>query len=125
LFTCGPRANYSFFEPNVFQTALLPGESTMVGFYVTPLRTGSATSFVQVQHLDQVDPNPANNVLSWTLKIGAEPPTPTVLRVRKVRTDFFNQAPIAEVEIDQAALNRFAPWTTFYLQRSSNLRDWE
>jgi hypothetical protein len=22
-------------------------------------------------------------------------------------------------------LNRFAPYTTFYLQRSSNLRDWE
>jgi hypothetical protein len=45
--------------------------------------------------------------------------------MRKVRQDFFTQTSIAEVEIDQAALNRYAPWTTFYLQRSSNLRDWE
>jgi hypothetical protein len=45
--------------------------------------------------------------------------------MRKVRMDFFNKTPIAEVEIDQAALNRFAPFTLFYLERSSNLRDWE
>ena len=55
-FSYGPRANYVFLEPNAFQTALLPGESATVGFYVTPLRTGSATSFVQVQHSDQADP---------------------------------------------------------------------
>jgi len=124
-FTYGPRANYAFLEPNVFQTALLPGESATVGFYVTPLRTGNATSSVQVQYSDQTDPNLANNVLSWTLNIGPEPPIPNVLRLSKVRKDFFTQASIAEVEVDQAALNRFAPWTTFYLQRSSNLRDWE
>jgi hypothetical protein len=29
------------------------------------------------------------------------------------------------VEIDQAALNRIAPFTTFSLEVSSNLRDWE
>jgi uncharacterized repeat protein (TIGR01451 family) len=121
----GPRATYVFFEPNVFATSLLPGESASVGFYVTPVRSGTATSFVQVQQLDQVDPNPANNALSWTLNIGPEPPIPPILRVRKVRTDFFNHTPIAEVEIDQAALNRFAPFTPFYLERSSNLRDWE
>ena len=66
-----------------------------------------------------------NNLLLWTLTIGPEPPIPTILRVRKVRTDFFNHTPIAEVEIDQGALDRLAPWTTFYLPRSSNLRDWE
>ena len=76
-------------------------------------RTGTATAFVQVQQSDQVDPNPANDSLSWTLNIGPEPPIPTILRVRKVRTDFFDQTPIAEVEIDQAALNRLAPFTTF------------
>jgi hypothetical protein len=124
-FGYGARATYVFFEPNVFQTALLPGESASVGFYVTPSRTGPVTSFVQVQHSDQADPNPANNTLSWTLEIGATPPIPTILRVRKVRTDFFDQTSIAEVEIDQAALNRLAPFTTFYLDRSSNLRDWE
>jgi hypothetical protein len=124
-FTYGPRATYSFFEANVFQTALMPGESASVWFYVTPLRTGTATSFVQVQHSDQVDPNLANNTLSWTLNIAAEPPIPTIMRVRKVRKDFFDQTPIAEVEIDQAALNRYAPYSTFYLDRSSNLADWE
>ncbi len=45
--------------------------------------------------------------------------------MRKVRTDFFDHTPIAEVEIDQAALNRLAPFTTFLLEGSSNLRDWE
>jgi uncharacterized repeat protein (TIGR01451 family) len=124
-FTYGPRATYVFLEPNAFQTALLPGESASVWFYVTPTRTGTANSFVQVGHSDQVDPNPANNALSWTLNIGPEPPIPTILRVRKVRTDFFKHTSIAEVEIDQAALNRLAPYTTFYLDRSSNLHDWE
>ena len=124
-FTYGPRATYVFFEPNVFQTALLPGESASVWFYVTPKSTGTVTSVVQVQHSDQVDPNPANNVLSWTLNVGPEPPVPPILRVRKVRTDFFDQTPIAEVEIDQGALNRLSPLSTFYLERSSNLRDWE
>lgn len=125
IFTYGPRATYVWFEPNAFQTALLPGESASVGFYVTPLRQGAATSFVQVQHSDQTDPNPANNALSWTLNSGPAPPIPTILRIRKVRTDFFKQTSIAEVEIDQAALNRLAPYTTFYLDRSSNLRDWD
>jgi len=124
-FAYGPRATYVWFEPNVFQTALLPGESASVGFYVTPTRTGTATSFVQVQHSDQADPNPVNNALSWTIDIGPEPPVSPILRVRKVRADFFDHTPIAEVEIDQAALNRMAPFTTFYLERSSNLRDWE
>jgi hypothetical protein len=124
-FEYGPRATYVWFEPNAFQTALLPGESASVGFYVTPTRSGTATSFVQVQHSDQSDPHSANNALSWTLDIGHEPPIPTILRVRKVRMDFFDQTLIAEVEIDQAALNRFAPFTTFYLDRSSNLRHWE
>ena len=124
-FVYGPRATYVLFEWNAFQTALLPGESASVFFYVTPTRGGAATGWVQVQQLDQVDPNPANDTLSWTLKIGPEPPIPSILRVRKVRTDFFHQTSIAEVEIDQAALNRLAPLTTFYLERSSNLRDWE
>jgi len=121
----GPRATYVFFEPNVFQTALLPGESATVGFYATPLREGTATGFVQVQQSDQVDPNPANDTLSWTVNSGAAPAIPPILRVRKVRKDFFDQTPIAEVEIDQAALNRLAPFSTFYLERSSNLLDWE
>jgi hypothetical protein len=124
-FVYGPRAAYVFFEPNVFQTALLPGESASVWFYVTPTRTGAATGWVQVKQLNQVDPNPANDALSWILNIGPAPPIPTIMRVRNVRTDFFDQTPIAEVEIDQAALNRLAPLSTFYLERSSNLRDWE
>jgi len=96
-FTYGPRASYALYEPNVFQTALLPGESATVGFWVTPLRTGTATSSVQVVASDQTDPNPANNALSWTLNIGAEPPIPTILRLSKVRKDFFTQASIAEI----------------------------
>jgi len=124
-FAYGPRATSTFFEWNVFQTALLPGESASVWFYVTPKHTGTATGSVQVQRLDQIDPNPANDAISWTLNIGPEPPIPTIMRVRKVRTDFFDHTPIAEVEIDQAALNRLAPLGTFYLERSSNLRDWE
>ncbi len=70
-------------------------------------------------------PHLAVTALSWTLDIGAAPPIPPILRLRKVRTDFFNQTPIAELEIDQAALNRYAPFSIFYLDRSSNLRDWE
>jgi hypothetical protein len=124
-FGYGPRATYVLFEPRVFQTALLPGESATVGFYATPQREGTATGFVQVQHSDQADPNTANNTLSWTMNSGPVPPIPPILRVRKVRKDFFDQTTIAEVEIDQAALNRLAPFTTFYLERSSNLRDWE
>ena len=42
-----------------------------------------------------------------------------------MRTDFFDHTPIAEVEIDQAELNRVAPFTTFRLEGSSNFRDWE
>jgi hypothetical protein len=124
-FVFGPRANYVFFEWNEFQTALLPGESASVWFYVTPTRTGNATGWVQVQRLDQIDPNPANDAVSWTMNIGPEPPIPTIMRVRKVRTDFFDHTSIAELEIDQAALNRLAPLGTFYLERSSNLKDWE
>jgi uncharacterized repeat protein (TIGR01451 family) len=124
-FGYGPRATYVLFEPNVFQTGLLPGESATVGFYATPTREGTATGFVQVQRLDQVDPNPANDTLSWTINSGPAPAIPSILRVRKVRKDFFDHTSIAEVEIDQAALNRLAPFTTFYLDRSSNLRDWE
>ncbi len=124
-FGYGPRANYVFLESNVFQTALLPGESASVGFYVTPIRGGNATGMVQVQQLDQIDPNPANDALSFTFNVGPAPPIPPILRVRKVRTDFFDRTPIAEVEIDQAALNRLAPFSLFYLDRTSNLRDWE
>jgi uncharacterized repeat protein (TIGR01451 family) len=72
-FGYGPRATYVFFEPNVFQTALLPGESATVGFYVTPRRDGTVTGFVQLQQSDQVDPNPANDTLSWTMNIGPAP----------------------------------------------------
>jgi len=45
--------------------------------------------------------------------------------LRKVRTDFFDHTSIAEVEIDQAALNRLTPFSLFRLEGSSNLRDWE
>ena len=124
-FVYGPRATYVFLESHMFQTALLPGESASVYFYVTPTRTGAATGSVQVDRFDQSDPNTANNAISWTMNIGPEPPIPTIMRVRKVRTDFFDHTPIAEIEIDQAALYRAAPWSTFYLERSSNLRDWE
>jgi len=68
---------------------------------------------------------PANDAVSFTLNVGPAPPIPPILRLRKVRTDFFDRTPIAEVEIDQAALNRLAPFTLFRLEGSSNLRDWE
>jgi hypothetical protein len=42
-----------------------------------------------------------------------------------VRTDFFDGTPIAEIAIDQAALNRLAPLTLFKLEGTSNLRDWD
>jgi hypothetical protein len=125
LFQFGPRAAYDFLASNVFRTALRPGESATASFYVTPSSVGSFTGFVQVQQSDQIDPNPANDTLSFTVNVGPEPPIPPILRVRKVRTDFFDHTPIAEVEIDQAALNRFAPFTLFSLEGSSNLRDWE
>ena len=80
---------------------------------------------MNVQQSDQIDPNPANDALSLTLNVAPAPPIPPILRVRKVRTDFFDHTPIAEVEIDQALLDRLAPFTTFSLEGSSNLRDWE
>jgi hypothetical protein len=125
VFGLGPRASLDVLTYNTFQTQLLPGESATASFYVTPTREGAVTCFVQVQQLDQTDPNPANNAASLTLNAGPEPPIPSILRVRKVRTDFFDQTPIAEVEIDQALLDRVAPFTTFSLEGSSNLRDWE
>jgi uncharacterized repeat protein (TIGR01451 family) len=124
-FQYGPRAGYDFLESNVFRTALNPGESATVSFYITPSRVGSFTGFVSVEYSDQIDPHPANDSLSFTLNVGPDPPIPSILRVRKVRTDFFDHTPIAEIEIDQAALNRLAPFTTFYFEGSSNLRDWE
>ncbi|HZF72861.1 MAG TPA: hypothetical protein VEZ51_05485, partial [Gemmatimonadaceae bacterium] len=124
-FEFGPRAWYDWLAPNVFQTQLRPGESATASFYLTPTRVGTVTGFVNVQQSDQVDPQPGNNALSFTLNVGAAPPIPPILRVRKVRTDFFDHTPIAEIEIDQAALNRLAPFTTFSLEASSNLRDWE
>jgi hypothetical protein len=111
--TYGPRANYVFLESNAFQTALLPGQSATVSFYVTPRRGGVTTSSVQVMTSDQTDPNPANNTLSWTLDVGDTPAIPSILSVRKVRADFFDHTPIAEIQIDQAALNRLAPYSTF------------
>jgi uncharacterized repeat protein (TIGR01451 family) len=124
-FSLGPRANFDWLAPNVFQTALRSGESATAGFYLTPTRAGTFTGVVQVQQSDQTDPHPANDAVSFTLQVDSEPPIPPILRVRKVRTDFFDQTPIAELEIDQAALNRLAPFTTFRLEGSSNLRDWE
>jgi len=124
-FGYGPRASIDLFGWNTFQTQLLPGESATVGFNVTPTREGTVTGFVRVQQSDQIDPNPANDALSLTLNVGPEPAMPPILRVRKVRSDFFDRTPIAEVEIDQAALNRLAPFTLFSLEASSNLRDWE
>jgi len=124
-FEFGPRAWYDWLAPNGFQTQLRPGESATASFYVTPTRVGTVTGFVNVQQSDQVEPQPGNNALSFTLNVGAAPPIPPILRVRKVRTDFFDHTPIAEIEIDQAALNRLAPFTTFSLEASSNLRDWE
>jgi len=124
-FDLGPRANYDWLAPNEFQTALRPGESATASFFVTPSRAGTFTGVVQVQHSDQNDPSPVNDSVSFTLNVGPEPPIPQILHVRKVRTDFFDRAPIAELEIDQAALNRLSPLTTFRLEASSNLRDWE
>jgi uncharacterized repeat protein (TIGR01451 family) len=125
LFQLGPRTAYDFVASNVFRTALRPGESATASFYLKPSLVGSFTGFVQVQQSDQTDPNPANDSLSFTVNVGPEPPIPPILRVRKVRTDFFDHTPIAEVEIDQAALNRFAPFSLLSLEGSSNLRDWE
>jgi len=121
----GPRAYIDILTVNGFQTQLFPGESATIGFWVTPLREGPVTAFVQVYQSDQADPTPADNTVSLTLNAGPEPPIPPVLRLRKVRTDFFDRTPIAEIEIDQALLNRVAPWTTFSLEASSNLHDWE
>ena len=121
----GPRAYIDILTVNGFQTQLLPGESATIGFWVTPLREGPVTASVQLNQSDQADPNPANNALALALNAGPEPPTPPILRLRKVRTDFFDRTPIAEIEIDQALLNRLSPWTTFSLEASSNLRDWE
>jgi len=124
-FQLGPRAGYDLLTPNAFLTQLRQGESATASFFVTPTRVGTITGGVQVQQSDQLDPQPANNTVSFTLDVGPAPPIPPILRVRKVRTDFFDGTPIAEVEIDQAALNRLAPFTTFSLEASSNLRDWE
>jgi uncharacterized repeat protein (TIGR01451 family) len=124
-FGYGPRASIDLLGFNTFQTQLLPGESATVGFHVTPLREGMTTATVRVQQSDEIDPQAANNELSLTLNAGPEPATAPILRVRKVRTDFFDGTPIAEVEIDQAELNRVAPFTLFNLEASSNLRDWE
>jgi hypothetical protein len=124
-FEYGPRSYFVLFEPNLFQVQLQPGESSTVSFHLTPIRTGPVTALISVQQSDQVDPNPANDALSLALEVFPEPPIPPVLHVRKVRTDFFDNTPIAEVVIDQAALNRVAPFTTFNLEASSNLHDWE
>jgi uncharacterized repeat protein (TIGR01451 family) len=124
-FEFGPRAWYDWLASNLFQTQLRPGESATAAFYVTPTQAGTVTGFVNVQQSDQVDPNPANDSVPFTLNVGPAPPIPPILRVRKVRTDFFDHSPIAELEIDQAALNRLAPYTLLRLEGSSNLRDWE
>jgi hypothetical protein len=121
----GPRAGYDWLASNGFQTQLRPGESASVTFYVTPTREGTSTGSVQVQQLDQSDPQTANNVASFTLEVGPAPPIPSILSLRKVRTDFFDGTPIAEIAIDQAALNRLAPLTLFKLEGTSNLRDWD
>jgi uncharacterized repeat protein (TIGR01451 family) len=124
-FEFGPRAYYDWLASNAFQTQLRPGESATASFYITPTRAGTVTGFVNVQQSDQVDLQAANDAVSFTLNVGAAPAIPPILRVRKVRTDFFDHTPIAEIEIDQAALNRLAPFTLFRLEGSSNLRDWE
>jgi hypothetical protein len=124
-FEFGPRAYYDWLSWNAFQTQLRPGESATAAFYVTPTRVGPATAFVSVQRSDQIDPHSANDTLSFTLDVGPEPPIPPILRMRKVRMDFFDHTAISEVEIDQAALNRLAPYSLFQLEGSSNLRDWE
>jgi hypothetical protein len=125
LFQFGPRASYDFLASNTFRTALRPGESATASFYVTSSRVGSFAGFVSIQQSDQIDSNPANDSLSFTLDVGPAPPIPPILSLRKVRTDFFDRTPIAELQVDQAALNRLAPFTTFSLEGSSNLRDWE
>jgi uncharacterized repeat protein (TIGR01451 family) len=125
VFEFGPRAWFDWLAPNVIQTQLRPGESATATFYVTPTRVGTVTGFVSVQQSDQLDPQPANDAVSFTLNVGPAPPIPPILRLRKQRTDFFDRTPIAEVEIDQAALNRLAGFTVFRLEGSSNLRDWE
>jgi hypothetical protein len=124
-FNLGPRAAHDLLVPNTFVTALRSGESATASFYVTPTRVGTVTGFVNVQQSNQIDPNPANNTLSLTLDVGPAPPIPPILRVLKVRRDFFDNTPIAELQVDQAALNRLAPFSTFSLEGSSNLRDWE
>jgi hypothetical protein len=124
-FQFGPRAGYDWLTQNTFQTALRAGESATAGFYVTPTRVGTVTGFVNVYQSDQIDPNPANHATSFTLNVGPAPSIPAILRLLKVRTDFFDKTPIAEVEIDQDALNRLAPYTLFHFEGSSNLRDWE
>lgn len=124
-FGLGPRASFDWLAANTFQTALRPGESATAAFDVTPSRAGTFTGVVQVQQSNQIDPIPVNDAVSFTLQVGPEPPIPPILRVRKMRTDFFDQTSIAELEIDQAALNRLAPFTTFRLEGSSNLGDWE
>lgn len=121
----GPRAGLDLLSTSTFQVQLLPGESAIVGFYVTPTREGPVTAFVGVKQADQSDPNPGNETLTLPLHATAVPPFSDILRVRKVRTDFFDQTPIAEIEINQAELNRLAPITTFSLEASSNLVDWE
>ena len=124
-FEYGPRTWIDLLGWNTFQTQLQPGESARVDVYITPTRTGPATAYVSVQQSEQVDPNPANNAPSLTLDVAAAPPIPSILRVRKVRTDFFDQTPIAEIEIDGPALYRFDSFRTFRLEGSSNLQDWD
>ncbi len=124
-FRYGPRAGIDIFAPNTFKTQLWPGESATAGFYITPTREGMVTGFVSVQQSEQIDLQPANDTLSLILNVAPAPPIPPILRMRKLRTDFFDHTPIAEIEIDQAALNRLAPFTTFRLEGSSNLLDWE
>jgi hypothetical protein len=121
----GPRAGYDWLAPNVFLTQLRPGESATASFYVTPTRVGTVTGFVNVQQSDQTDPHPENGASSFRFEVGPAPPIPQIMRLRKVRTDFFDQTPIAEVEIDQAALNRLAPFSLFQLEGSSDLKSWE
>ena len=124
-FGYGPRASIDWLSSNTFTTQLLPGESSIVGFLVTPAREGPATVLVRVVQADQADPHPANDSLSLTLNASPAPPLPNILRVSKVRTDFFDHTPIAEIEVDQTALDRYAPFTSFWLEGSSNLLDWE
>jgi hypothetical protein len=80
---------------------------------------------VNVYQVDQTDPHPENGSSAFTLEVGPAPPIPRILRLRKVRTDFFDQTAIAEIEIDQAALNRLAPFSLFQLEGSSDLTTWQ